>query len=101
MKNHSIARDQKRRVLVEKTELKKKILKSLLYNRNLVNLQEKRSFMYAMAKFPTNSSIVRIKNRCILTGRSRSVFSLFKLSRLSFRKLASFGYIPGVSKASW
>jgi len=55
-------------------------------------------------KFDTisnNSSLTRIKNICILTGRSRSVYRFFKLSRIQFRKLASQGRLPGVSKYSW
>lgn len=47
------------------------------------------------------SSSVSIRNRCLLTGRAKSVTSKFKLSRLTFRDLALFGLIPGVQKASW
>lgn len=48
-----------------------------------------------------NSSKIRLKNRCVLTGRSRSVYKHFKLSRIMFRELALKGLINGVRKASW
>ena len=51
--------------------------------------------------FHQNSSITRIKNLCVLTGRSRSIYRLFKISRIQLRKLASNGFLPGVSKYSW
>lgn len=52
-------------------------------------------------KLPRNSSPVRLKNRCKLTGRPRGYMRLFGVSRVKFRKLASAGRIPGVTKASW
>ena len=54
-----------------------------------------------MQKLPRNSSPVRIKNRCALTGRSRGYLRAFGLSRITFRELAREGKIPGVKKASW
>ena len=52
-------------------------------------------------KLPKNSSPVRLRNRCQLTGRSRGFLRKFKLSRLCFREMANAGLIPGVVKASW
>jgi small subunit ribosomal protein S14 len=50
---------------------------------------------------PRNSSPVRLKNRCSITGRSRGYMRAFGLSRIQFRELALEGKIPGVKKASW
>mgnify|MGYP002032403155 FL=1 len=50
---------------------------------------------------PKNSSPVRVKNRCAVTGRSRGYMRDFGLSRIAFRELAREGKIPGVKKASW
>lgn len=55
----------------------------------------------ALQKLPKNSSPVRIKNRCAITGRSRGYMRAFGLSRIEFRELAREGKIPGVKKASW
>jgi small subunit ribosomal protein S14 len=52
-------------------------------------------------KLPKNSSPVRLKNRCQLTGRPRGYMRYFGLSRIMFRDMALNGMIPGVKKASW
>ena len=54
-----------------------------------------------LQKLPKNSSPVRIKNRCAVTGRQRGYLRAFGLSRIKFRELAREGKIPGVKKASW
>ncbi|MEK7613598.1 MAG: 30S ribosomal protein S14 [Patescibacteria group bacterium] len=54
-----------------------------------------------LQKLPRNSSPVRIKNRCAVTGRSRGYMRLFGLSRIQFRELARKGEIPGIKKSSW
>ena len=55
----------------------------------------------ALQKLPRNSSPVRVKNRCAVTGRSRGYLRAFGVSRIKFRELAREGKIPGVKKASW
>lgn len=55
----------------------------------------------ALQKLPRNSSPVRLKNRCAITGRSRGYIRAFGISRMLFRELAREGKIPGVKKASW
>ena len=55
----------------------------------------------ALAGLPRDSSPVRLKNRCKMTGRPRAYLRQFGLSRVTFRKLALEGKIPGVTKASW
>jgi small subunit ribosomal protein S14 len=55
----------------------------------------------ALNKMPRNSSIIRVRNRCSLTGRSRGYLRKFKVSRLTFREMANMGMIPGVTKSSW
>jgi small subunit ribosomal protein S14 len=52
-------------------------------------------------KLPKNSSPVRQKNRCNLTGRPKGFLRYWGLSRNQFRELAVYGKIPGVTKASW
>ena len=55
----------------------------------------------ALDELPKNSSKVRLKNRCQLTGRPRGYIRYFGLSRVTFRDMALAGKIPGVTKASW
>ena len=52
-------------------------------------------------KLPKNSSKIRMRNRCALTGRPRGYMRYFGISRIKFRELALEGKIPGVTKASW
>lgn len=52
-------------------------------------------------KLPKDSSPVRLKNRCMVTGRPRGYMRKFRMSRILFRELAHKGQIPGVRKASW
>ena len=52
-------------------------------------------------KMPKNTSAVRLRNRCQLTGRPRGYIRMFGICRIQFRDLASAGKIPGVTKASW
>ena len=54
-----------------------------------------------LQKMPRDTSRIRVRNRCELTGRPRGYYRDFKLSRIKFRELAHQGMIPGVTKASW
>jgi small subunit ribosomal protein S14 len=55
----------------------------------------------ALDELPRNSSNVRLKNRCQLTGRPKGYIRYFGISRIAFRDMALNGKIPGVKKASW
>jgi len=55
----------------------------------------------SLAQLPRNASPTRLVNRCKVTGRRRGFMRRFKISRLTFRELASSGMIPGVTKSSW
>ena len=54
-----------------------------------------------LQKLPKNSSKIRMRNRCKLTGRPRGYVRQFGLSRITFREMALDGKIPGLTKASW
>jgi small subunit ribosomal protein S14 len=95
-----IEKDKKRRKLFKKYESKRRELKAIIYNKeNSMELRNKAQI--ALSKLPKNSSKIRIKNRCVLTGRSKGVFRYFKLSRIQLRQLTLEGNIPGYSKTSW
>ena len=55
----------------------------------------------ALDEMPKNSSSVRLKNRCQLTGRPKGYIRYFGVSRVTFSEMALNGKIPGVRKASW
>ena len=54
-----------------------------------------------LAELPRNSSKVRIRNRCEVTGRPRAFYRKLKMSRIALRELGSKGLIPGMVKSSW
>jgi small subunit ribosomal protein S14 len=54
-----------------------------------------------LSMLPRDASPTRMVNRCEITGRRRAFLRRFRLSRISFRELASAGMIPGVTKSSW
>ena len=54
-----------------------------------------------LAKLPRNSAVVRVRNRCALSGRPRGYYRKFDMSRISLRELASEGNLPGVRISSW
>ena len=66
-----------------------------------LSLEERFIAQTKLAQLPRNSSKVRIRNRCELTGRPRGYYRRFNLSRITLRELASFGMLPGVKKSSW
>lgn len=82
------ARQRKRERLVAQYAEKRKALKAA-------------GELGLLDKLPKNSSPVRLRNRCALTGRARGFVRMFGVSRIKFRDLASDGKIPGVTKASW
>ena len=97
---NSIQKDQKRRNLYAKYEVKRLILKSMIRDLSLSKNLRFQS-INELSKLPRNSSLGRIKNRCTLTGRSKSNYKMFRISRITFRELALKGFLPGVVKASW
>ena len=95
-----VQKDNKRRKLVLKNESKRLEYKSIINNLSLPK-QVRYKYVYKLNNLNKNSSKIRVRNRCILTGRGRSVYSFCKLSRLKFRELAAQGKLIGITKASW
>ena len=79
---------------------KKKIATVKKYAAIRAELKAKKDYA-AISKLPRNASPTRVVNRCEVTGRRRAFIRRFKVSRLTFRELASQGLIPGVTKSSW
>ncbi|MDR1435780.1 MAG: 30S ribosomal protein S14 [Puniceicoccales bacterium] len=99
-KKSSIARNLKRMRLVKKFSARRKALKATLVD-SKTNDGDFFAAQKMLAKLPRNSSKVRVRNRCSITGRPRAVHSRFGVSRLVLRELVASGFIPGVIKSSW
>lgn len=99
-KTSQIHRDRKRLKLMnryaERRAAQRKVIRDLD-----ASLDEKRIAQAKLEKLPRNSSMVRRTNRCELTGRVRSSYRKFRLSRITLRQLALEGKIPGMTKSSW
>lgn len=93
-------RDHKRRLLAAKYELRRKLYKAFCKDPDLPSdMRDK--LRYKLSKLPRKSSFARVRNRCIFTGRPRSVYEFFRISRIVFRGLASRGPLMGIKKSSW
>ena len=99
-KTSVINRDLKRRETVKKYAVKRAELLAIIANVKLSD-EEHYAARQKLQALPRDSSPVRLRNRCALTGRPRGVFSKFGLGRTKLREFAMRGEIPGVIKASW
>jgi len=95
---------------IEKNELRRKLAKQYSARRTKLKavandesrpLEERFQARLKLAELPRNSSPVRIRNRCEVTGRPRGVYRKLKMSRIALRELGSLGLIPGLVKSSW
>ena len=96
----AVERNKKRVEMAARFRERRKDLKEIVGDRDLP-AEERFAAQLKLAELPRNSSRVRIRNRCRLTGRPRAVYRQFGLSRIALRELASEGQIPGVVKSSW
>jgi small subunit ribosomal protein S14 len=99
-KKSSVEKQKRRERLVKLKWDKRQELRKKSYDMNLSE-EDREEARIALNKMPRDSSAVRLRNRCQMTGRARGFLRKFKLSRLTFRELASMGMIPGVTKSSW
>ena len=86
--------------MVKKFSNRRFVLKKQIKNKNLT-LEERIKIQSKLNDLPRDSSRVRIRNRCKITGRARGVYRKFGLSRIKIRELSMDGSLPGVTKASW
>jgi len=95
-----VLRDRKREKLIKKYAEKRRELRKRL-NDATVSIDEKLEIQQKFAKLPRNSCPTRLNRRCRISGRSRSYYRKFGISRIALRDLALKGHLPGVRKSSW
>nr|ANB40178.1 ribosomal protein S14 [Koshicola spirodelophila] len=98
-KKSMVQRELKRQKCVLKYEQKRESLKIQI--KKASTLRQKLLLHRMLQKLPRNSSRVRLRNRCMITGRPRGFFRDFGLSRNLLREMAHQGLLPGVKKSSW
>ena len=94
-----LIKDKRRRILFSLYEKKRKFLYSIYQNLSIPK-QIRLVAYYNLLTLVRDSSITRIKNRCVLTNRPKSIYKHFGLSRLMFRKYILEGKLTGVKKSS-
>ena len=99
-KQSSIQKNLKRRNIVKKFNEKRQRLKKQIMKKNL-SIEERFKIQSKLNELPRDSSKIRVRNRCKLTGRTRGVYRKFGLSRIKIRELSMSGALPGVVKSSW
>lgn len=99
-KKSVIQRNLRRIQICDRCKNKRQELKSIVNNKS-IPVDQRFIAQLKLSKMPRDSSAVRIRNRCLLTGRGRGVYREFNLSRIVLRKLCPFGYVPGMLKSSW
>ncbi len=99
-KKSSIEKNERRRRLVKQFAARRARLKAQAEDESLP-MEERFAARIKLAALPRNAAPSRVRNRCEVTGRPRSYYRKFKVSRIALRELASSGQIPGMVKSSW
>jgi small subunit ribosomal protein S14 len=99
-KKSSINKQKYREKLVQKYAARRAELKRRARDMSL-SPEDRTTARESLALLPRNSSPVRLRTRCVVTGRPRAVYRKLGLSRIALRELALAGKLPGIKKASW
>ncbi|WP_125615880.1 30S ribosomal protein S14 [Specibacter cremeus] len=99
-KKSMIAKNEKRKVIVERYAAKRLELKKTLVDPNATD-EAREAARLGLQKLPRNASPVRVRSRDAIDGRPRGNFQKFGISRVRFRKMAHAGELPGIKKSSW
>ena len=99
-KKSKIARNEQRKVIVERYAAKRLELKKALVSPTSSD-EEREAARLGLQKLPRNASPIRVRSRDAVDGRPRGVLTKFGISRVRFRDMAHRGELPGITKSSW
>ena len=99
-KKSAIENNKRKAKLVKKFSARRKRLLDVANDDNLP-MEERFEARLKLAALPRNGAIVRVRNRCEVTGRPRAYYRKMKMSRIALRELGNKGLIPGLVKSSW
>ena len=99
-KTSKVVKNERRKEIVARYAERRAALKATIKNPQTSEADREKAFEQ-LRKLPRDSSRIRIRNRCAMTGRPRAFLRQFGLARMTFREMALQGLIPGVKKASW
>ena len=96
----AVNKNNKRIKLSDRLYKKRLALKKIIMNKKL-SFEERFKAQQKLSNLPRNSSKIRVRNRCQITGRPHGVYRKLKISRIALRQLGLQGKIPGMVKSSW
>ena len=99
-KKSKIARNEQRKVIVERYAAKRAELKKALVDPNGTD-ESREAARKGLQKLPRDASPVRVRSRDAIDGRPRGMLTKFGISRVRFRDMAHRGELPGITKSSW
>ena len=99
-KTSSIVKNNKRAALAKQFAGKRAALKAQTRDQS-IPADQRFAAQLKLAELPRNSALVRVRNRCEVSGRPRGFYRKLKLSRIALRQLGNLGQIPGLVKSSW
>ena len=99
-KKSAVEKNARRARMAKKFAAKRARLREVARDRSLPPEERFQAYL-KLAKLPRNGAAVRVRNRCVLSGRPRGYYRKFQLSRIALRDLASIGQLPGMVKSSW
>ncbi|QOG05841.1 30S ribosomal protein S14 [Aureimonas sp. OT7] len=99
-KKSAIEKNKRRERLVAKFAAKREALKAITTDQS-ASMEDRFRAQLKLAELPRNSTKVRVRNRCEVTGRPRAYYRKLKMSRIALRELGNNGQIPGIVKSSW
>ena len=99
-KKSAVEKNNKRKRIVASHGARRSALKAIIANKN-ASMEDRFQAVLKLSKEPRDSSKIRVRNRCEISGRPRGYDRKLKMSRIAVRDLASLGQVPGVVKSSW
>jgi small subunit ribosomal protein S14 len=99
-KKGMIEKNNRRAKLAAADAPKRARLKAIIMNKD-ASLEDRFTATLKLAQMPRNGAVVRVKNRCEVTGRPRAYYRKLKMSRIAMRDLGNRGLVPGLTKSSW
>jgi len=99
-KKSAVEKNNKRKRIVATLGTRRAALKAIIADKN-VTMEERFRAVLKLSEEPRDSSRIRVRNRCEVSGRPRGYDRKLKISRIALRDLASMGQVPGVVKSSW
>ena len=99
-KKSAVEKNNKRKRIVASRGARREALKAIIKDKSLP-MEDRFQAVMKLSKEPRNSSKIRVRNRCEVSGRPRGYDRKLRMSRIALRDLASMGQVPGVVKSSW